>query len=317
MRVKVAVRAANAERNARYFHYDRGVTIYSHTADIRLPFAQQVISTNDREALYVIDALCNHETDLQIQEHYTATHGYTTHVFALCSVLGFRFAPRIRDVLDQRLFTVGRPDADYGSLNTLLKGRVNVRLITQNWDEVRRVAASIRHGTVSAALLMRKLAAYPRQNQIARALHDIGQLEKTVFILELLLDPQLRRRQQRGLNDGEAVNSISRAIFIGQRGEFRDRAFQDQVHRASCLHLLIAAIGAWTTPHLADAIAALRAEGHEIPDEYIAHLSPLAWNHVNLLGQYTFNPSQMWSLEHRRPSRSGVEDGGEDDGVTG
>ena len=107
---------------------------------------------------------------------------------------------------------------------------------------------------------MRKLAAYPRQNQIARALNEIGQLEKTVFILELLLDPQLRRRQERGLNDGEAVNSASRAIFVGQRGEFRDRAYQDQVHRASCLHLLVAAIAAWTTPYLADAIEALRRQ---------------------------------------------------------
>jgi TnpA family transposase len=317
MRVKVAVRAANAERNAHHFHYDRGVTIYTHTADIRLPFAQQVISTNDREALYVIDALCSHETDLQIREHYTDTHGYTTHVFALCSLLGFRFAPRIRDVLDQRLYTVGRSEADYGPLNTLLKGRANARLITANWDEVLRVAASIRHGTVSAALLMRKLAAYPRQNQIARALHDIGQLEKTVFILELLLDPRLRRRQQRGLNDGESVNSIARALFTGQRGEFRDRAFQDQVHRASCLHLLIAAIGAWTTPHLADAIAVTRAEGQAIPDEYLAHLSPLAWNHVNLLGEYAFDPSQARSLENRRPLRSGAGDDGEEDDPTG
>jgi len=88
------------------------------------------------------------------------------------------------------------------------------------------VAASIRHGTVSAALIMRKLAAYPRQNQVARALNEIGQLEKTVFIVELLLDPLLRRRQERGLNDGEAVNSAGRAIFVGQRGEFRDRAYQ-------------------------------------------------------------------------------------------
>jgi len=138
------------------------------------------------------------------------------------------------------------------------------------------MAASIRHGTVSAALIMRKLAAYPRQNQIARALNEIGQLEKTIFILELLLDPQLRHRQERGLNDGEAVNSASRALFVGQRGEFRDRAYQDQVHRASCLHLLVAAIGAWTTPYLADAIAALRAEGEDVPDELIAHLSPIA-----------------------------------------
>jgi len=80
-------------------------------------------------------------------------------------------------------------------------GRINTRLITENWDEVPRVAASIRHGMVSAALIMRKLAAYPRQNQIARALHVMGRLEKTLFILELLLDPQLRRRDGRGLND--------------------------------------------------------------------------------------------------------------------
>jgi len=85
------------------------------------------------------------------------------------------------------------------------------------------------------------------------------------------------------------------------------------VHRASCLHLLIAAIGAWTTPHLEDAIAALRAEGQEIPDDYIAHLSPLAWNHVNLLGEYTFDPGQVRPLDHRRPLRSGADDDGDED----
>jgi len=308
MRVRVAVNAANADRNAAYFGPGRGVTIYGHTADFRLPFHTQVISTNDREALYVIDGLCNHETDLHIHEHFTDTHGYTTHVFGLCAALGFRFAPRIRDVFDQRLFTIGRPEQDYGPFNQLLTDRVNTRLISDNWDEVLRLAASIRHGTVSAALIMRKLAAYPRQNQVARALNEIGQLEKTVFILELLLDPLLRRRQERGLNDGEAVNSAGRAIFVGQRGEFRDRAYQDQVHRASCLHLLIAAIGAWTTPYLADAIEALRAEGEDIPDELLAHLSPVAWEPVNFLGRYTFDPGNARALNDRRPLRTGSDE---------
>jgi TnpA family transposase len=311
MRVRVGVNAANADRNAAYFGPGRGVTIYGHTADFRLPYHTQVISTNDREALYVIDGLCNHETDLHIHEHFTDTHGYTTHVFGLCAALGFRFAPRIRDVFDQRLFTIGRPEQDYGPFNQLLTDRINTRVITENWDEVLRVAGSIRHGTVSAALIMRKLAAYPRQNQIARALNEIGQLEKTIFILELLLDPQLRRRQERGLNDGEAVNSASRALFVGQRGEFRDRAYQDQVHRASCLHLLVAAIGAWTTPYLADAIAAHRAEGQDVPDKLLAHLSPIAWEPVNLLGQFTFDPGNARPLDDRRPLRSGADDADE------
>jgi TnpA family transposase len=209
-------------------------------------------------------------------------------------------------VLAQSLTTIGRP-GDFGPLNRLLKERARVRLITANWEEMLRVASSIRHGTVSAALLMRKLAAYPRQNQVAQALHEVGQIEKTVFILELLRDEQLRRRVQRGLNKGELVNSAARALFFGQRGELRDRAFQDQVHRASCLHLLIAAIAAWTTPYLEDAIAAVRADGIPVPEEYLAHISPIAWEHVLLLGQYLFRLGAGRPLAERRPLRTGRE----------
>jgi hypothetical protein len=72
--------------------------------------------------------------------------------------------------------------------------------------------------------------------------------------------------------------------FVGHRGEFRDRAYQDQVHRASCLHLLVAAIAAWTTPYLADAVDAVRTAGEDVPDELIAHLSPVAWGAGELSG---------------------------------
>lgn len=64
-------------------------------------------------------------------------------------------------------------------LNTLLFERVNTKLIAEQWDEMRRVASSIRHGTVSASLQMRKLAAYPRQNQVARTLTELGKVERT------------------------------------------------------------------------------------------------------------------------------------------
>jgi len=88
----VGVKAANAEYNAKYFGVGRGTNIYVHAADIWMPFGKpQVIGTNE-EALYVIDALCHHESDLHIREHYTDTGGSTEQVFALATLLGFRFA---------------------------------------------------------------------------------------------------------------------------------------------------------------------------------------------------------------------------------
>jgi TnpA family transposase len=98
----------------------------------------QVIGTNE-EALYIIDALCNHESDLHIHEHYTDTAGSTEHVFALSSLLGFRFAPRISDALCKKLYVPGEVNVS-GALSTLVCEQVNTKLIGKQWDEMRRVA---------------------------------------------------------------------------------------------------------------------------------------------------------------------------------
>src|SRR5258708_5436970 len=178
MRMHVGVQAANAEYNAKYFHARRGTNMYIHAADIWIPFGRpQIIGTNE-EALYVVDALCHHESDLHIQEHYTDTGGASDQVFALTALLGFRFAPRLRDALSYRLYLVDEV-GEYGSLNTLQFSQVNPKLITEQWHKIRRFPSPLRHGTVSASLLMRKPAAYPRQNQVARALTEMGKLERT------------------------------------------------------------------------------------------------------------------------------------------
>jgi TnpA family transposase len=56
-----------------------------------------------RDATHVLDGLLYHESDLRVEEHYTDTAGFTDHVIALMPPLGFRFAPRIRDLADKRL----------------------------------------------------------------------------------------------------------------------------------------------------------------------------------------------------------------------
>lgn len=189
LRLPVPVKAANALYNARYFGFKRGITIVTHAADIWMPFSTTV-ADDAREALHVIDALCHHETDFDLQEHYTDTGGSTYHVFALTMMLGFRFAPRLRSIVEQYLYTVEPMMVD-AAVQHLIKGQVDGALITQNWDEMRRLAASIRHGTVSAALIMRKLAAYPKQNRLAQAFNEMGKLERTIHVLSYLQDPML------------------------------------------------------------------------------------------------------------------------------
>ncbi|ARK29669.1 Tn3 transposase DDE domain protein [Halalkalibacter krulwichiae] len=101
---------------------------------------------------------------------------------------------------------------------------------------------------------MGKLGSYSRQNSLATTLREMGRIDKTLFILDYISSETLRRRIQRGLNKGEAMNALARAIFFGKHGELRERALQDQLQRASALNLIINAISTWNTVYLSQEI---------------------------------------------------------------
>lgn len=90
--------------------------------------------------------------------------------------------------------------------------------------------------------MLRKLAGYPRQNPVVRALHEIGRVELTVFVVGWLDDADLRRRTNANLNKGEARKALTRAVFFNLLSELCDRTFKNQRHRASGLNLVSSAI---------------------------------------------------------------------------
>src|SRR5581483_9820170 len=118
----------------------------------------------------------------------------------------------------------------------LIGAALNSKQITAHWDGILRLATSIRQGTVTASLMLRKLGSYPRQNGLAVALREIGRLERTLFILDWLQNVELRRRVHVGLNKGEARNALARSVFFYRLGEIRDRSFESQRYRASGLN---------------------------------------------------------------------------------
>lgn len=292
---------ASGQINPKYGN-DPGVTFYTHVSDQYAPFHTKVINAAVRDATHVLDGLLYHESDLRIEEHYTDTAGFTDHVFALCHLLGFRFAPRIRDLADKRLYVPGKAGL-WSALNPLIGGSINTRLIEQQLDEVLRLAASIRQGTVTASLILRKLGSYPRQNSLALALREIGRMERTLYTLAWLEDPDLRRRVTAGLNKGEARNSLARAVFFNRLGEVRDRSFENQRHRASGLNLVVAAITLWNTVYLERATESL-ARSTPIDSALLQHVSPLGWEHINLTGDYTWHTNKRVAKGGFRSLRS-------------
>jgi TnpA family transposase len=204
-------------------HYgdDPGSKFYTHLSDRYAPFHTKVIAATASEALHVLDGLLYHQSDVTVRRHHTDGGGDAEHVFALLALLGFQFAPRIPDLKSRRIYSFAKSSA-YPTLEPLIAGRINVALIRTHWAEILRVAASIRTGTVTASLIMRQLASYPRQNGVAAALRELGRLERTLFTLDWLEDPELRWQTSRELNKGESRNSPgARRLHPSARGNSR------------------------------------------------------------------------------------------------
>jgi hypothetical protein len=193
-------------------------------------------------------------------------------------------------------------------LASLAAGAINLRVISDHWFELLRLALSIKTGPVTASVILRKLAAYPRQNGLALALRELGKLERTFFTLQWLQDPELRRRSHVGLNKGEQQNALRRAVFFNRLCEIRDRSYENQRHRASGLNLLVAAIILWNTTYLQRAVDHLRIQGHHPAFGDLARLSPLGWEHINLTGDYHWDTSPTLGPNEFRPLRTHAHD---------
>jgi hypothetical protein len=55
------------------------------------------------------------------------------------------------------------------------------------------------------------------------------------------------------------------------------------------------------------ALAHLRAQGETLNDENIARLLPLCHGHINMLGHYSFTPTELVTKEHLKPLQEAPE----------
>lgn len=286
MRVRTSVNALNAAINP-HFGAEKGLMMYRFVNDKYAAFYITVSGPNDRDGLHVIDGFLNHKSDLQIKEHYTDTAGYTYQVFAISSLIGVRFAPRIRNLPDSKLYGFDRDR--FPKLKKLVTGTINTKLIRENFDDILRLTHSVLEGNVKSELILRKLGSYSRNNSLANSLKEIGKIEKTIFILEYASDPEFRRRILVGLNKGEEMNGLARIVFFGRRGQFWEHDFQEQFQKASCLNLILNAIVHWNTKYLAKAWEHYKSEHPDADERLLKYISPLNWKHINFLGKYLFD----------------------------
>ena len=259
-----------------------------------LLFHSTVISAAERESAYVIDGLMHNDV-VQSDIHSTDTHGYTEAIFAAMHLLGFSYAPRIKNLKRQRLYLFkSRQNTDRSWWALKPSGYINTELIEDNWDDVLRFIATIKLKETTASDLFRRLNSYSKQHVLYRALRAFGRIIKSMFILRYIDDVDLRQAIERQLNKIESSHRFSRAISVGNPREMVQTEKEEQEIAEACKRIIKNAIVCWNYLYLTQRIADERdPDARETLLDTVVAGSVVSWQHINLLGEYDFSDEKL------------------------
>ncbi|MFV0475396.1 MAG: Tn3 family transposase [Pikeienuella sp.] len=278
----------------KYFGQGQGVSAYTFVDERHFLWHSLMISAADRESAYVIDGLMHNDV-VKSDIHSTDTHGYTEAVFGMTHLLGFSFAPRIKGIGKQRLYLFhGHDKAEREGWAIAPSGYVNDALIRDNWDDLLRLVATIKFKENTASDIFRRLNSYSRQHALYQTLKAFGQIIKSLFILRYIDDLDLRQAVERQLNKVELANRFTRAVAVGNPREFTQSEKEEQEIAEACNRLIKNCIICWNYLYLARRIEKTDdAEAREALLRLIAVHSPMAWAHINMLGEYDFSDEKL------------------------
>ncbi len=287
LRFVVPVRTLNAGPNRKYFGQGRGLTLMNYTLDHFFGFNGTVVPGTLRDSLFVLEGLLQQDPRFHPTEIMTDQASYSDIVFGLFALLGYRFSPRLTDLGDARFWRVD-PTADYGPLNTISRHRLNLDLIRHHWEDLLRVAGSLKLGTIPASEVVRMLQRGDHPTTLGRAVGEVGRIAKTGHLLACIDDPAYRRRMLVQLNRGEARHGLARDTFFWHKGEVRQKYREGQEEQLGALGFVVNTTVLWNTLYMDLALDTLRARGRDVKPEDVERLSPLGHDHISFVGTYSF-----------------------------
>lgn len=303
---KFAVRRAslNANHSFKYFGKGQGVSAYTFIDERQLLWHSFVMSAAERESAYVVDGLMRNVVRSDI--HSTDSHGYAEAIFAVTHLLGFSYAPRIKNIGDQTLYGFrSRGDSDHASWTIALDRLVREDLVLARSDDVLRLIATIKLKESPASEIFRRLNSYAKQHDLHRALTAFGQIIKTLFVLRYVDEIDLRQAIEQQLSRIELAHRFTRDVAVGNPREFDHTDRESQEVAESCNRLIKNAIVCWNYLYFEQRLKGLTdpAEKQALIDTIGRH-SMISWRHVNMLGEYDFSDERLRDSFGLRPPES-------------
>lgn len=284
------------EWHARYG--GRGIMIYWHVDKKGLCIHSKIKTCSSSEVGAMIHGILHHDTEMDIKEISTDTHGQSSIGFAMSELLGFDLLPRIKNINKQKLYCSSKnKKEDCNNLTDAIASEsIKWGKIKSYYREAVKLAIALKLRTVEPDVLMNRLSADNKDNPLYQALMEIGKASRTIFLCKYLSSEDLRIDINEALNVVERVNGIMDFIFYGRLGEVSTNNTNDQELSLLCLHLLQVCMVYINTILIQTALSDPKWQSILKIDDWRA-LSPLFHGHINPYGLQSLDMLSRLNIE--------------------
>ncbi|MDC5841067.1 transposase [Vibrio europaeus] len=173
-------------------------------------------------------------------------------------------------------------------LSLKLRRPFNTSLIKREWENIQRIICSLSRKTTTQSTIITKLSNGKQNSRTLAALREYDRIIKCRYILDYVDDKVLRQFVQQALNRGEAYHQLRRAIASINGNQFRGGNDYQIDQWNDCARIIANCIIYYNSALLSNLIEKFEQEGNLEVVSLIAGLSPVAWRHIQLAGNYTF-----------------------------
>ena len=274
-----------SEYHIRYGGY--GGIGYYHVSDTYIALFSHFIPCGVYEAIYILDGLIRNQSDIRPDTVHGDTQAQSTPVFALAHLLGIQLMPRIRNIKDLVFFKPSK-DTRYQNIQLLFSGgAIDWDLIARHYEDMLRVAVSIKAGMITPSTLLRRLGSASRKNKLYFAFRELGRVIRTMFLLRYISDPELRRTIHAETNKTEEFHQFAGWAFFGGEGIMAENVRHEQRKVVKYNHLVANMIILNNVHRMSKVLRDMHDDGtFEINEEVLGGLSPYRTIHINRFGDY-------------------------------
>ena len=268
-----------------------GGIAYHHIADNYIALFTSFIPCGVWEAVHILDGLMKNRSAIQPGSLHADTQGQSEPVFGLSRLLGIKLMPRMRN-WDDVVFYRPSKSASYDHIDPLFGKEIDWRLIATHWRDMMQVVLSIQAGLVLPSMLLRKLGSFNRKSKLNLAFRELGRVERTLFLLEYISDPTVRRTIRAETTKIESFNDFLDWItFGGPVIKSGDPVEQEkQLKYAS---LVANAIMLSNVADLSGVLSDMASDGAKVTSELVAPTSPYIRKHIRRFGKYDLDMDDL------------------------